>query len=317
MKAIFLTKAGGIENLVEKEIGKPALKANEVLIQVKSIGINPVEAFVRENQQYLEYFLQLEKGAGNVILGWDVSGLVVETGKEVGDFQTGDKVFGMINFPGAGKAYAEYVAAPADQIALKPENVSFEAAAAATLAALTAWQAFSTSAKIKKGEKVLIHAAAGGVGHYAIQIAKWLGAYVIASASAESRQLVLDLGADEFIDYKAQKFEEVVTDADVVLDSLYDDHISRSLKSLKRGGRLVSLVDYGTDDFKANARAKDVQFLRITVSSNGEDMKQIAELLGNGKLKSVIAKAYPFDKIAESHLQVEKGKTHGKIVVNV
>lgn len=317
MRAIVLTKTGGIENLVQKEVEKPTPQSGEVLIQAKSISINPVDAFVRKNQQYFEKILKLGKDATDAILGWDVAGVVVATGNGVKNFKIGDEVFGMIQFPGSGRAYAEYVLAPADQIAIKPSNISFDEAAAATLTALTAWQALVDDARLTKGEKILIHAAAGGVGHYAVQIAKQLGAYVIASGSAKSKSIALDMGADEFINYEQEKFQDLVTDADVVLDSFDDLHLRDSLKSLKSGGRLVSLLEYGSDELKSAAQSRNVAFFRVHVKSNGEDMNQIAEWLKAGKLKSVISRTYPFDQIGEAHLQVETGKTHGKIIVHV
>jgi NADPH:quinone reductase-like Zn-dependent oxidoreductase len=200
MKAITLKQTGGIENLTLSELAIPKIQENEVLVNVKSVAINPVDAFVRKSDQALQKVLRPKNGE-TVVIGWDISGTVTEVGKNVTGLKVGDDVFGMVNFEGHGKAYAEYVAAPAAQLAKKPSNISHDEASAATLAALTAWQALVTYAKVKKGDKVLIHAAAGGVGHYAVQIAKHLGAYVIGTASTANRKFVLDLGADEFIDH--------------------------------------------------------------------------------------------------------------------
>ena len=207
MKAIILKEAGGIENLELTDMPIPVLNSDEVLIQVKAISINPVDIKTRMGKSLYD---DLKSRNEPIILGWDVSGVIAETGSSVTQFKKGDEVFGMINFPGHGKAYAEYVAAPASHLALKPSNISHEAAAAATLAALTAWQSLVTHAKIKKGQKVLIHAAAGGVGHYAVQIAKHLGAYVIGTSSASNREFVSGLGADEQIDYKTTRMEDAV-----------------------------------------------------------------------------------------------------------
>lgn len=208
----------------------------------------------------------------------------------------------MVNFAGHGKAYAEYVAAPENHLALKPENISHEEAAAATLAALTAWQSLVTYAKVKEGDKVLIHRAAGGVGHYAVQIAKHFGAYVIGTASAENKDFVLELGADEFIDYKNQVFENIVNDADVVLDSIADPkHIERSLNALKQGGRLVSLLTFFDESVKEKLKAKEIFGYRLLVASNGDDMKKIAELLDRGELKSHILQTFMFDELPQAH----------------
>lgn len=161
MRAITLANNGGTENLILTQIPTPKINENEVLVRVKAIGINPVDAFVRNHQFALEMFIKPQPGE-TVIIGWDISGVVEAVGRQVTLWKPGDEVFGMVNFRGHGKAYAEYVAAPADQLALKPENVSHEEAAAATLAALTAWQALVTYGKVKAGEKVLIHGAGGG-----------------------------------------------------------------------------------------------------------------------------------------------------------
>ena len=194
MKAIILKEAGSADKLEMAELPKPLINDREVLIQTKAISINPVDIKTRTGKSL---YSELRSQNPFIILGWDVSGIVIEAGNSVTGFKPGDEVFGMINFPGHGKAYAEYVAAPAEHIALKPATITHEQAAAATLAALTAWQALVTNAKVSKGQKVLIQAASGGVGHYAVQIAKFLGAYVVATSSAANRDFVLSLGADE------------------------------------------------------------------------------------------------------------------------
>ncbi|MBS0031563.1 NADP-dependent oxidoreductase [Chitinophaga sp. 22321] len=317
MKAIVLQQTGGVENLVIKEVPVPAIKDNEVLIQNKAIAINPVDAFVRGNAGALQGIVRPAEGA-DIILGWDIAGEVVATGKDVKDFKTGDAVFGMVNFPGQGSAYAEYVAAPADHVALKPANTTYEKAAAASLAALTAWQALVVHGQVKKGDKVLIHAAAGGVGHYAVQIAKHFGAYVIGTASAAKKEGVLSFGANEYIDYNQQPFESLVTDADIVLDSLgIPGHLERSLSAVKNNGRLISLLVFPDDAFKQQAAAKNVYVHRLTVNSDGKDISSIASLLEQGALHSDIAETFPFEEMGKAHEKVAGGKTQGKIVVNV
>lgn len=329
MKAIILKEAGGVENLLKTEISKPEIKDGEVLVKVNSISINPIDATVRGNKQFLDYVLQLKGDEPEIILGWDISGTVAETKNGNTPFKVGDEVFGMVNFVGHGKAYAEYVASPVSHLALKPKRISHEEAAAATLAPLTAYQALIKYAKVKSGDKVLIHSAAGGVGHYAVQIAKHLGAYVIGTGSAESKDFILGLGADEFLDYKNQTFEEIINDADVVLDSVPGDparfegtfadtaHIERSLIALKNGGRLISLLTFFDDAFNEKLKAKNVFGHRLGVESNGEDMTQIAEWLDKGILKSYVSQVFAFDDLPKAHLQIETGKTRGKIVVNV
>ncbi|MBO9732161.1 MAG: NADP-dependent oxidoreductase [Chitinophaga sp.] len=317
MKAIVLQGVGGVENLVIKDVPVPAIKDNEVLVHNKAIGINPVDNFVRSNEWGLHAFVQPVSGE-DIILGWDISGQVVAVGKDVTEFKVGDDVFGMVNFAGPGKAYAEYVAAPASHIALKPANTSYEEAAAASLAALTAWQALVYSAKIKKGEKVLIHAAAGGVGHYAVQIAKHLGAYVIATASTTKKDAVQRLGADEYIDYTQQDFETVAKNVDVVIDAVgIPGHLERSLNAVKPYGRLVSLLIPFDDALKAQAAAKNVYIDRMTVASDTSGTQSIASLLAQGALRSDISQTYSFEEMGKAHTQVASGKTQGKIVVRV
>ncbi|NIJ52997.1 NADP-dependent oxidoreductase [Dyadobacter arcticus] len=317
MKAITLNQTGGVENFIFSEVETPAIKPNEVLIEVKAIGINPVDAFVRNNQQALTDYLSLNGDEKNVILGWDISGTIVNTGNEVTTFKTGDDVFGMVNFPGQGKAYAEYVAAPVGQLALKPANISFEEAAAATLAALTAWQSLVTYAKVKKGDRVLIHAAGGGVGHYAVQIAKHFGAYVIGTSSAPKKDFIIELGVDEFIDHTSEKFEEKVKNADIVLDPIFgEEHLLRSLEAVKTGGSVITLLTFFTDEkVKASVKEKDLYTHRLEVISNGEDMRQIAGMLADGSIKSFVTLTFPFSDLPKAHTKIETGKTTGKIVV--
>ena len=317
MKAITLAGNGGTENLILTEIPTPQINENEVLVRVKAIGINPVDAFVRNHQFALEMFVSPQPGE-TVIIGWDISGVVEAVGKEVTQWKPGDEVFGMVNFRGHGKAYAEYVAAPADQLALKPGNISHEQAAAATLAALTAWQSLVTYAKVKAGEKVLIHGAGGGVGHYAVQIAKHFGAYVIGTGSASKKDFVLSLGADEFIDHTATRFEDIVRDADIVIDPLFGDHIFRSLDAAKEGGRVIALLVPFTDEkLVSKVQEKKLYAHTLNVASNGRDMQELATLLKSGKMRSHVSATYPFEDLARAHDEIETGKTLGKIVVTL
>jgi len=317
MKAITLAGNGGTENLILTEIPTPQINENEVLVRVKAIGINPVDAFVRNHQFALEMFVSPQPGE-TVIIGWDISGVVEAVGKEVTQWKPGDEVFGMVNFRGHGKAYAEYVAAPADQLALKPGNISHEQAAAATLAALTAWQSLVTYAKVKAGEKVLIHGAGGGVGHYAVQIAKHFGAYVIGTGSASKKDFVLSLGADEFIDHTATRFEDIVRDADIVIDPLFGDHIFRSLDAAKEGGRVIALLVPFTDEkLVSKVQEKKLYAHTLNVASNGRDMQELATLLKSGKMRSQVSATYPFEDLARAHDEIETGKTLGKIVVTL
>jgi NADPH:quinone reductase-like Zn-dependent oxidoreductase len=313
MKVIITNVAGGVENLVHVEMSVPEILPNEVLVKVKAISINPVDVKTRNSEGMLTGLF----GDDNPkIIGWDVSGVITEVGADVPNYKAGDEVFGMINFPGHGKGYAEYVAAPASQLALKPSNITHEEAAVATLAALTAWQALVTNAKIKSGDRVLIHAGAGGVGHYAIQFAKYIGAYVIATGSEKNRAFIMALGTSEFIDYEKSKFEEVATNIDFVFDTLGDDVYSLSLLTLNKGGLIISLHPI-SDAQSENTKLSGIIGYRIIVTSNGDDMQEIAGLLQKKLVVSHVSYTFPFDQMADAHLQVETGRTKGKVVVTI
>ncbi|MCS4304176.1 NADP-dependent oxidoreductase [Chryseobacterium sp. BIGb0232] len=315
MKAIVLEGFGGVEHLVEREIEKPSIKNKEVLIKVKAISINPVDVKVRSRKAPLAESLAQYNP---LILGWDISGIIVETGSEVTSFQVGDEVFGMINFAGHGKAYAEYVAAPAEHLAFKPDNITHNEAAASTLAALTAWQAFDSYGKLRSTDKVLIHAAAGGVGHFAVQIAKHIGAFVIATSSAANRDFILELGADQHIDYKVSHFEEVLYDLDFVLEAVGGENFQKSVKVLKPFGTIVALPSGHTEEDERLAGEKNLHACYfMSVYSSGKDMRTIASLLEKGVIKPHISHVFAFNELAKAHQQIETGRTIGKVVVKL
>jgi len=313
MKAIILEKTGGVENFIIKEIAKPTIKSTEILVAPKALGINPVDYKVRGDEDLLNMIYGEQRPA---ILGWDIAGTVVEKGSEVVDFEIGDAVFGMINFVGAGNTYAEYVAAPATQLAKIPTNISFEAAAATTLAALTALQVLQNN--IKENDRVLIHAGSGGVGHFAIQIAKSFGAYVITTSSSKNKDFVMSLGADEHIDYRAQAFQEVVSNVDFVFDMFNGDILLNSLKVVKKGGSIVSLPTPNfSEEIQELAKESEVNVSFHMVESNGKDMNTLRALLENGKVKPHISNTFTFSEMAKAHLQLESGRTVGKVVVKL
>ncbi len=319
MKAIILKAVGGPENLQLAEIAVPSIKDDEVLIKVKAISVNPVDAFARRNQDSLNYVLQLKGDEKHIILGWDIAGIVTEAGPAVTKFKIGDEVFGMVKFVGKANGYAEYVAAPENDLALKPGNISFEEAAGVGIAALTAWQSIVTGGKIKKGDKV-ITGASGGVGHYAVQFAKHFGAYVIAVTSGENRDFVLGLGADEFIDYHTQAFEELVTDADIVHDAVWSDdvhHIRRSLRAIKPGGTLLSLIVDFDHEISEQLKSKNVTGYRVLVHKSEEDLAAIAELLAKGIVKTHVSQTFPLEEMAKAHSLIETKNAVGKIIVTV
>jgi NADPH:quinone reductase-like Zn-dependent oxidoreductase len=308
MKAIILNDFGGVDQFQVSELAVPGIKDGEVLVQVKAISINPVDAKTRAGDG-IAGMLKDEKP---IVLGWDISGIVKESTSPL--FTEGDEVFGLINFPGHGRAYAEYIVAPAEQLALKPENVTHEQAAAATLAPLTAWQAFSDYGRLRPGQRVLIHAAAGGVGHYAVQIARHIGAFVIATSSEENKEFVISLGANEHIDYKTQRFEDVAKDVDFVLDTVGGENIDRSLSVLRKGGTLIRINGL-SDATKERANSRGIFALGMHVQSAGEDMQHIAQLLEEGEIRSEVSHVFPFGKMGDAHLQIETGRTKGKVVV--
>jgi len=315
MKTIILNEAGSVDNLQYIESVKPTINSNEVLVQTISLGINVIDYKVRSNEGALNWIHGADRPA---IIGWDLSGTVVEVGDAVSDFKIGDAVFGMVNFPGKGNAYAEFVAASSAHLTLKPANISHQEAAAATLAALTAYQAVVEKASLKKGDKVLIHAASGGVGHYATQIARYLGAYVIGTSSAKNREFVLQNGADKHIDYTTENFQEIVSEVDFVLDTVGGDTILKSLEVIKEGGTIITITTSNlSDEILEKAKAKNVNLSFLLVQSSGENMLELAQLLEKGIIKSHISKTFSFDQMGEAHLHLEKGRTVGKIVVDL
>jgi NADPH:quinone reductase-like Zn-dependent oxidoreductase len=313
MKAVTLKEFGGVENLLITEVPIPGISDNEVLVKVKAFSINPVDIKTRLGKGVASR-LRLHEP---MILGWDFSGIVLDIGKSVKSIKKADEVFGLINFPEAGKTYAEYVAAPESELALKPSNISFEEAAAAPLAAMTAWQILKDRAGISPGSNILIHSAAGGVGHYAVQMGKHLGAYVIGTASDENMDFIITLGASEHLDYKKQKFEEVLKDIDFVLDTIGGDYIDRSLKVLGPGGKIISIPSGFSEQVREKANAMGMTGESFSVRPNGKNMKEIADLLEQGIVKSFVSKIYGFNEIQVAHKQIETGKTRGKIVVKI
>jgi len=313
MKAYVLHKTGGVENLVLSEIEKPTPNVDEVLVEIKAISINPVDVKTRTAKELLAMIVGTEPP---VILGWDIAGKVTAVGDNITQFVPGDLVFGMVNFPGEGRAYAEYVAAPGDQLAKIPPGTSFEDAAATTLAPLIALQVLQS--RVTRGDRVLIHAGSGGVGHFAIQIAKHLGAYVVSTSSAKNRDFIMALGADEHIDYEQHKFAEVVSDMDFVLDTMGADVLINSLKVVKNGGKVVSLP--GPEfppEVKPYAQQHNIDVSFVLVESNGADMNTLKRMLEDGVLKPHVSKVFPFEQLAAAHLQLETGRTVGKVVVTL
>lgn len=308
MNAVRIHEFGGPEVLQYEQVPQPKPEGGEVLIRVQAAGINPVDWKSRE------------RGAATrsdqlpLILGWDVSGIVHEVGSEVTDFSVGETVYGLVRFPAPGNAYAEYLTAPIDHLAPQPDSLDHLQAAAMPLAALTAWQALFDAADLVSGQTVLVHAAAGGVGHIAVQLAKWKGARVIGTASARNEDFLREIGVDEFIDYSMTRFEEVVHDVDVVLDTMAEDTRERSWGVLKPGGILVSILGDPSPEIAAE---HDVRAARTLVQPNAGQLRELTSLFDNGHVKPVIDSVFPLQEVGAAHDRSQSGHTRGKIVLRI
>ncbi|RWZ58879.1 NADP-dependent oxidoreductase [Halobacillus fulvus] len=309
MRAIVIEEYGGKDQLVEKNIPDPQPEDNQVIVELKATSINPIDWKVREG--YLKDNLDFDFP---ITLGWDAAGIIKEVGKNVENFKTGDRVFARPDTTRFG-TYAEFVAVDENLLAHLPENIPFEEAAAVPLAGLTAWQCLVDFSDIQKGDKVLIHAGSGGVGHYAIQIAKSMGAYVAATASGENQSWVEDLGTDRFINYKEEDFSEVLQDFDIVLDTLGGEIQDKSFTILKKGGRLASIVQPPSEE-KAEEYGVKAGF--VWLEPNGDKLARLAEMMKKGHLTSVIGHQFDFSEegLRKAHEVSETHHAKGKIVIS-
>ncbi len=314
MQAYLLDRPIGPDGLVLHQLATFPLGSDDVLVRVRVIGLNPVDVATTHGRGD---FSRIRKNFEPLIPGWDIAGEVTEVGAPDSLFAVGDRVFGMVNFPDRGNAYAEYVTAPARQLARIPDGVSYETAAATTLAALTAWQNLIELGQLQSGQRVLIHAAGGGVGHFAVQLAKERGAYVIATSSADKRDFVLGLGADEHIDYESVKFEDALEPVDLVLEALDENHLKRSLRVVRRGGHIFTLSADISDQLKADADRLGILVTHHLVKTSGAQMKALAERLADGRLKPYIGKTFPFAQLPEALRELEQEHVTGKVVVVV
>lgn len=306
MRAVTQNSVGGPDVLAIADLPAPTPRQGEVLVRVAAAGVNPVDVAVRAG-----YYPLL--GEPPFTIGWDIAGTVEAVGPAVSELVLGDRVFGMPNFPAAASAYAELVVAPAGQLARTPTRLGDFEAGGLPLAGLTAWQALVVAGGLLGGQRVLIHAGAGGVGHLAVQIAKARGGHVTATVSRDKLDFVRRLGADAAIDYRETDFTDAVGDIDLVLDPIGGDHLEKSLKVLKPGGVLVSLLNIGEATRKA-AMEKGVRIERVSVQPSGPQLAELARLADAGKLKVHVARAFPLGEAGAAH---EFLATHpiGKVVL--
>ena len=307
MKAARGHAYGGPEVLKIEEAPRPEPAADEILVRVVAAGVNPVDAKVRAG-------MFKQPGAQMPFIpGYDISGVVEKTGAKATKFKAGDEVYAYLNLKRGG-AYAEYAIAKESELAAKPKTLTHEEAAAVPLAALTAWQALIEKAKMTDGQTVLIHGGSGGVGSFAVQIAKARGAKVIATASAANQDFLKELGADQAIDYRAQKFEDVAKDVDVVLDTVAGETLKRSYDVVKKGGIIVSVLD---PPDKAELEKRGIRGTVFLVEPNAEQLAQIAQLIDAKKVKPFVSQTFPLAEAAKAQAAIETGHTRGKIVLRV
>jgi NADPH:quinone reductase-like Zn-dependent oxidoreductase len=308
MLALRQTALGGPEVLRLTELPRPAPGLGEILVAVHAAGFNPTDFMHRAQSGFLP--------PPPRTLGWDVSGTVVEAGHGVTLFTPGDEVFGMLPYPYGAGSHAEYVTGPTRAFAAKPAGLDHVQAAALPLAGLTAWQALVDTAGLRAGQRVLIHAAAGGVGHLAVQIAKERGAHVTGTASAPKHDFLRGLGADACIDHRSEDFTDTDTRYDVVLDALGGENAPRSVGVIRPGGVLVTLLP-GAEDTQAVAEKAQVRAVHLAVEHDRAGMCAIADLAGRGKLRAHVSGTFPLAEGARAHVLGETGRTTGKLVITV
>lgn len=332
MKAFVLKQYGKSEQVMLADIPRPTIKPDEILVQVHAAGLNPIDYMIPKGM--FKPILQFRLPA---TMGSDLAGIVVEVGSRVSRFKPGDAIFASLFDLGTG-SLAEYAVVPEHAAALKPANLDFVQAASIPMVGLTAWQALKERAELKPGQKVFIPAGSGGIGTFAIQLAKYLGAKVGTTTSTSNVALVRRLGADEVIDYKQQKFEEVLEDYDVVLGTVRGDGIEKSLRILAHQSRVVSLVGPPDTAFARSrgmnlfmrfvfgllsrkiirqARKRGAEYAFLFVHPDGLQLAEIGKLLDAGHIQPVIDKVFPFDQTREALSYLEQGRAKGKVVVQL
>jgi len=308
MKAMVIHEYGGPEVLKYEDVPRPEPKGDQILIRVIAAGVNPVDGMIRSGM-----FAKDGNRAFPIILGGDVAGVVEKVGSKITKFKAGDPVFAYISLDDSG-GYAQYALVTEREAALKPKSLSYVEAAAVPIVALTAWQALIDTARLSEGQTVLIHGGSGGVGTFAIQIAKARGAKVIATASTAKQDLLKELGADVAIDYTKQKFEEIAKDVDVVLDSVGKDTLAHSYGVVKKGGFIVTLV---ARIDQAELDNHGIRGASLSVEPNSDELAEIGKLIDEKKIKVVVSQTFPLSEARKAQEQAATGHTRGKIVLKV
>ena len=308
MKAVVVHEFGGPEVMKYEDVPRPEPKEDEILVRVMAAAVNPIDSYVRQG-------MLAKHGMDKrpAIIGYDISGVVEKTGANAKKFKAGDKVYSYLSVMRGG-GYAEFAIAKESETALKPKNIDFEEAAAVPLAATTAWQSLVDEAKLNVGQTVLIHGGSGGVGSFAIQIAKARGAKVIATASTAHQDLLKQLGVDQAIDYTATKFEDVVKDVDVVLNCVRADALGRSYGVVKRGGIIVSITD---EPDQTECAKHGIRGSRLGAHPDANVLEELTKLIEAGKMKPIVSQTLPLADASKAHQQIETHHTLGKIVLKV
>ncbi len=332
MRAFIIDRYGSADRVRFSEVPYPRMREDDVLIQIHAAGVNPLDSKTRDGEfkLLLPYRLPL-------VLGNELAGVVYRVGSRVGRFKPGDEVYARPDKNRIG-TFAEFITVREDDLAIKPKNLTMEEAASIPLVGLTAWQALIEMGKLKKGQKVLIHAGSGGVGTFAIQLAKHVGAIVATTTSAANIELVKRLGADIVIDYKKDRFEEVLRDCDLVLNSLDGETLKKSLLVLKPGGKLISISGPPDPDFarsiglsrilefvmrllsfriRRQAKRHQVNYSFLFMRASGDQLQQISSLIETGAVRPVLDQIFPFESTKEAMAYVETGRAKGKVVVSV
>ncbi len=333
MKAVRLHEFGGPDVLRYEDAPRPELASGEVLVRVHAVGLNPPDWYLRDGYRALPPEWQPHPSFP-IILGTDVSGIVEAVADDVVGFSVGDKVYSMVRFPAnvmeGSKAYAEYVSVPASELAPKPAGIDHVHAAGAPMSLLTAWQFMIELGHDEpnplqshkhvpvplEGKTVLVNGAGGGVGHFAVQLAKWKGARVIAVASGKNEKLMRNLGVDEFIDYTKTAADQVIRDVDLVIDTVGGPNTGRFFRTLKRGGALFPIFPLG---FTGHEEAEKLGIIvsATQVRSNGAQLAEIGRLLDNGTIRVIIDSTFPLADASQAHERASSGNIQGKIVLAV